>query len=103
METLIRMMAEALVDYPEKVNVNKIDSDQTMILELRVAKEDIGKVIGKQGRTANAFRSILNAVGAKHRKHIVFEIIDFANKPSVALQRAATMSRPLSPKETSTA
>lgn len=103
MEALVRMMAEALVDYPENLTVNKIDSDQTTILELRVAKEDIGKVIGKQGRTANAFRTILNAVGAKHRKHIVFEIIDYANKPSAPLHRVAAISRHPAPKATSAA
>jgi predicted RNA-binding protein YlqC (UPF0109 family) len=88
MEALVRIMAQALVDYPEKVSVNTIDSNQTTILELRVAKEDTGKVIGKKGRTADAFRTILGAVAAKERKHILFEIIDTADKQSAGRPRA---------------
>ena len=69
-------IAQALVDHPEQVSVNEIEGSQTSVLELKVAKEDIGKVIGKQGRTARAMRTILNAASAKIKKHSVLEIVE---------------------------
>lgn len=69
-------MAQAMVDNPEDVSVNEIEGDQTTVLELKVAKSDLGKVIGKQGRNAHAMRTILSAVSAKIRKRAVLEIIE---------------------------
>jgi len=76
MKDLINYIAQALVDHPEQVSVNEVEGSQTSVLELRVAKEDIGKVIGKQGRTARAMRTILNAASAKIKKHTVLEIVE---------------------------
>ena len=76
MKDLIGYIAQALVDHPEQVNVTEVEGDQITILELKVAKEDIGKVIGKQGRTARAMRTILNAASAKVKKRTVLEIIE---------------------------
>lgn len=73
---LIKRIAEALVDHPERVHVKEIDGNQTLIIELTVAKEDIGKIIGKHGRTAQAIRTLLNAASAKLKKHAVLEIIE---------------------------
>ena len=73
---LILIIAQALVDYSEQVSVNKIESNNTVIIELAVAKSDIGKVLGKEGRTANAIRSILNAMAGKTRKRLMLEIVD---------------------------
>ena len=76
LKELIEFMARALVDNPEKVKVSEIEGEQTSVLELRVAKEDLGKVIGKQGRTARAMRTILSAASTKIRKRAVLEIIE---------------------------
>ena len=76
MKELINYIAQALVDLPEQVSVNEVEGSQTTVLELKVAKEDIGKVIGKQGRTARAMRTILNAASAKMKKHAVLEIVE---------------------------
>ena len=76
MKELIRCIAQALVDHPEEVSVNTVDGNQTSVLELKVAKEDLGKVIGKQGRTARAMRTILGAASAKQKKRTVLEIIE---------------------------
>jgi predicted RNA-binding protein YlqC (UPF0109 family) len=76
MKDLIGYIAQALVDHPEQVNVTEVERDQTDVLELKVAKEDIGKVIGKQGRTARAMRTILNAASAKTKKRTVLEIVE---------------------------
>ncbi len=76
MKDLIKYIAEALVDYPEKVSVNEVVGNQTSVLELTVAKEDLGKIIGKQGRTARAMRTILSAASAKIKKRTVLEIIE---------------------------
>jgi predicted RNA-binding protein YlqC (UPF0109 family) len=65
-----------LVDYPEKVDVHEVEGETTSVIELRVAKEDVGKVIGRQGHTANAIRTILNAAAAKLRRRVVLEIVD---------------------------
>jgi hypothetical protein len=76
LKELVEYMAQALVDNPEAVRVSEIEGEQTSVLELRVAKEDLGKVIGKQGRTARAMRTILSAASTKIRKRAVLEIIE---------------------------
>jgi predicted RNA-binding protein YlqC (UPF0109 family) len=76
MKDLITYIAKALVDKPEEVNVTEIEGEQTSVIELKVAKEDLGKVIGKQGRTARAMRTILSAASTKIRKRSVLEIIE---------------------------
>ncbi|MGD8258618.1 MAG: KH domain-containing protein [Desulfobacterales bacterium] len=76
MKDLINFIAQALVDNPEKVSVSEVKGNQTSVLELKVAKEDLGKVIGKHGRTARAMRTILNAASAKEKKRTVLEIIE---------------------------
>jgi len=76
MKDLIQRIAEALVDKPEQVAVTALEGSQATILELKVAKEDLGKVIGKQGRTAKAIRTILGASSAKENKRTVLEIIE---------------------------
>ena len=76
LKELIDYMARALVDNPEQVEVSEILGEQTSVIELRVAKEDLGKVIGKQGRTARAMRTILSAASTKIRKRAVLEIIE---------------------------
>ncbi|MCU0557387.1 MAG: KH domain-containing protein [Desulfobacterales bacterium] len=76
MKELIKYIAQALVDHPEEVSVAEVEGNQTSVLELKVAKEDLGKVIGKQGRTARAMRTILSAASAKLKKRTVLEIIE---------------------------
>jgi len=76
MKALIELMAKYLVDKPEEVTVSAVDGERTAIFGLCVAKSDIGKVIGKQGNTAHAMRTILSAVGAKLDKRCVLEILD---------------------------
>jgi len=76
MKELIEYIAKSLVDVPEDVFVTEIMGEQTSVLELKVAKEDLGKVIGKQGRTARAMRTILNAASTKINKRSVLEIIE---------------------------
>ena len=76
MKDLIAYIAKALVDKPEEVVVTEIVGQQTSVIELKVAKEDIGKIIGKQGRTAQAIRTILNGASAKLRKRSSLEIIE---------------------------
>ena len=73
---LIEYMAKMLVDLPDQVSVNEIEGENTTVIELKVAKEDIGKVIGKQGRTARAVRTVLNGASTKLRKRTVLEIIE---------------------------
>ncbi|MEW5772718.1 MAG: KH domain-containing protein [Thermodesulfobacteriota bacterium] len=73
---LIEFIAKALVDNPEQVRVSEIEGEQTSVIELKVAKEDLGKVIGKQGRTARAMRTILAAASTKNRKRSVLEILE---------------------------
>ena len=73
---LIEYIAKALVDHPEQVKVSEIEGERTSVIELSVAKEDMGKVIGKQGRTATAIRTILGAVSAKLKRHSVLEITE---------------------------
>lgn len=76
MKELIDYIARALVDNPDDVLVSEVEGNQTSVLELQVAKEDLGKVIGKQGRTARAMRTILSAASAKVNKRTVLEIIE---------------------------
>ena len=76
MKELVEMIAKALVDNPEKVQVSQLEGEQTTILELKVAPEDLGKVIGKQGRTARAIRVILGASGMKLKRRFNLEIIE---------------------------
>jgi uncharacterized protein len=76
MKDLILTMVKALVDKPEEVSLQEIEGEKTTVLELRVAKEDLGKVIGKQGKTAKAMRTILNANATKLKKRAVLEIIE---------------------------
>jgi predicted RNA-binding protein YlqC (UPF0109 family) len=76
MKELLELIAKALVDNPDEVSVSEVGGEQTIILELRVAQEDLGKVIGKQGRTARAIRTILSAAGMKLRKRCHLEIIE---------------------------
>ena len=76
MKDLIKYIAQALVDNPDQVEVAEVEGNQTSVLELKVAKEDLGKVIGKQGRTARAMRTILSAASAKVKKRTVLEIVE---------------------------
>ena len=76
LKTLIEFVSKALVDMPDQVEVNEIEGEQTTVLELKVDKSDLGKIIGKQGRTARALRTILNAASTKLRKSSVLEIIE---------------------------
>ncbi|WP_419661848.1 conserved uncharacterized protein, UPF0109 [Desulfosarcina variabilis str. Montpellier] len=76
MKELVTYIARSLVDRPEDVTVAEVEGNQTTVLELTVAKEDLGKVIGKQGRTAQAMRTILSAVSSKVKKRTVLEIIE---------------------------
>ena len=76
LKDLIEYIAKALVDNPESVQVAEVEGEQTSVIELKVAKEDLGKVIGKQGRTARAMRTILGAASTKARKRAVLEILE---------------------------
>jgi predicted RNA-binding protein YlqC (UPF0109 family) len=76
MKDLLIQIAQALVDNPEQVQVNEIVSTQTVVLELRVAKSDMGKVIGKKGKTAHAIRTVLSAASGKVGKRHVLEIVE---------------------------
>ena len=78
MKDLIKRIVQVLVDHPEQIEVSEVKSDHITVLELRVAKEDIGKVIGKQGRTAQAIRTILRAASGKAKKHIIFDILEWS-------------------------
>lgn len=73
---LIEMIAKALVDRPDEVSVNEVVGENTTVLELKVAKDDLGKVIGKQGRTARSIRTVLNGASTKLKKRTVLEIIE---------------------------
>ncbi|MBA7644910.1 hypothetical protein ES703_52658 [subsurface metagenome] len=76
MKDLIEYIAKVLVDNPDEVKVTELEGKQTSVVELRVAKEDLGKVIGKQGRTARAMRTILGAASTKIKKRSVLEILE---------------------------
>ena len=76
MRELIEYIAKALVDNPEEVSVSEVEGEVTSVIELRVAKSDLGKVIGKEGRTARAMRTLLTAASTKVKKRAVLEIIE---------------------------
>ena len=75
MKELVEILAKALVDHPEQVEVNAVVGEQSIILELKVAQDDMGKVIGKQGRIAKAIRTVVKAAAIKEEKRVVVEII----------------------------
>jgi predicted RNA-binding protein YlqC (UPF0109 family) len=75
MKELLETIAKSLVDYPEEVTVNEVEGEKSLILELQVSKEDMGKVIGKQGRIAKAIRTVVKAAAVKENKHVVVEIL----------------------------
>jgi hypothetical protein len=76
MRELVEIMAKALVDNPDQLEVSEIAGSDTLVIELKPAKEDIGKIIGKKGRNVQAMRTILNAASAKIRKRVILEIIE---------------------------
>lgn len=76
MKALVEYIAKSLVDKPEEVQVNEIEGEQTSVLELKVDKDDLGKVIGRQGRTARAMRTIIGAASIRLNKRVVLEIIE---------------------------
>lgn len=76
LKELIEYIGKSLVDMPDEVQVNEIEGEQTTVIEIKVDKSDLGKVIGKQGRTARALRTILNAASTKLKKRSVLEIIE---------------------------
>jgi hypothetical protein len=76
MKELVRSIAQALVDRPDEVEVREVEGEKTTVLELRVAETDLGKVIGRQGRTARAMRTIVNAAATKLKKRAVLEILE---------------------------
>jgi len=76
MKELIEFISKTLVDYPDQVVVTEIEGERTTVMELKVAREDLGKVIGRQGRTARAMRTILNAAATKIKKRAVLEILE---------------------------
>ena len=75
MKQLVEMIIKALVDIPEEVQINETSGESVMILEIKVASDDIGKVIGKEGRIANAIRTVVAAAAAKNRKKVTVEIV----------------------------
>lgn len=76
LKELVSFVAKSLVDNPEKVEVTEVAGEQTAVLELKVAQEDLGKIIGKQGKTAKAIRTILSAAAAKMKRRAVLEILE---------------------------
>jgi len=76
MKDLVNRIAQAMVDHPDQVHVIEVEGNQITVLELKVAKEDLGKIIGKEGRNARAIRTILGAASAKLKKRTVLEIIE---------------------------
>ena len=76
LKELVKIIAESLVDSPEQVEVTEVAGEQTAVLELKVAPDDLGKIIGKQGKTAKAIRTILSAAAAKMKKRAVLEILE---------------------------
>jgi uncharacterized protein len=75
MKELLESIARALVDYPDEVNVNEVEGEKSIILELHVAADDMGKVIGKQGRIAKAIRTVIKAAAVRENKRVVVEIL----------------------------
>ena len=76
MKELIEYIAKSLVDQPDAVKVTEVDGERTSVIELSVAKEDMGMIIGKQGRTATAMRTLLNAASMKQKKRTILEIVE---------------------------
>lgn len=76
MKELVEYIAKSLVDKPDEVQVNEVEGEQVSVLELKVAKDDLGKVIGRQGRTAHAMRTILGAASIRANKRTVLEILE---------------------------
>ncbi|MEG1610052.1 MAG: KH domain-containing protein [Bilophila sp.] len=76
MKDFVEFVARGLVDEPDEVQVSEVEGEQGTVLELRVAKEDLGKVIGKQGRTARALRTLLGAASSKARKRVMLDIVE---------------------------
>ncbi len=76
MKELVEYIAKSLVDNPSKVDIREVEGEKTTVIELRVDQSDLGKVIGKQGRTARAIRTLLNAAGIKKGKRVVLEILE---------------------------
>lgn len=76
LKAMLELVAKALVDNPDKVEVAEIEGEQTNVFELKVAKEDLGKIIGKEGRTARSLRTIISAASAKLKKRAVLEILE---------------------------
>ena len=76
MKELVESIAKALVDHPEQVQVNSVEGQQVTVLELKVAPDDLGKVIGRQGRTAKSIRTLLGAAGMKLKKRFTLEILE---------------------------
>jgi predicted RNA-binding protein YlqC (UPF0109 family) len=76
MKELVEYLAKSLVDKPDAVEVNEVEGQQTSVIELKVDKSDLGKVIGRQGRTARAFRTLLGAASSKLNKRVVLEILE---------------------------
>ena len=76
MKMLVEDIARSLVDHPDQVQVSEVEGEQTTVLELRVDPADLGKVIGKQGRTARAMRTLLGAAGTKQNKRVLLEILE---------------------------
>jgi len=76
MKDLVKLIAESLVDQPERVSVSETRGSNTTVIELIVDKQDLGKVIGKQGRTAQAIRNILSSVSARNKERVVLEIVE---------------------------
>lgn len=75
MGELVKVIAQALVDYPDQVEVNEVDGTSSVVIELKVNPDDMGKVIGKQGRIAKALRTVVKAAATKENKRVVVEII----------------------------
>ncbi|MGQ9532438.1 MAG: KH domain-containing protein [Desulfotomaculales bacterium] len=75
MKELVEILAKALVDQPDRVSVTMVERDRTCVIELRVAPEDMGKVIGRQGRVARAIRTVVKAAATRYRKKVVVEIV----------------------------
>ena len=75
MGELVKVIAQSLVDHPDRVEVNEVEGDQSIIIELKVASDDMGKVIGKQGRIAKAIRTVVKAAAMNQKKKVVVEII----------------------------
>ncbi len=76
MKELVQFLARSLVNYPDAVEVKETQGDTALVLELRVAKEDLGRIIGKQGRTAKSIRTILNAAASRTNRKVVLEIVE---------------------------